>query len=416
MPQTELLQQARSCCRAMVDAVEALVSLESPTEDVAACEAIVAGGHRDLLRLAALARSRRVRTTARPVWRWGPDRPRILLLGHLDTVWPVGSLARLPFANDGERMRGPGVFDMKAGVVQGWAALALAGVTEDSGVGMLLTTDEETGSLTSRGLISAAIEAAEAVLVLEPSADGALKTARKGTSWYSLEIGGRAAHAGLDPERGVNALVAAAELTIASTRWSDGSPARPSRRPMLTAGTTSNTVPAQARLTLDVRAWSADEQLRVDRAVRAWRPSRGRRHRRCLRRDRSTRPRGVLVLGAVRDRPGLRVRTRAAADTGASGRRGERRKPHRSGGCPDPGRARRGRRRCARRPRVGERSGDGRAGGPGRRTARPACWRGRTPVDLAGWRANSAPKRPPTSRSTGVSPRRRWSLAHPGFA
>ncbi len=89
----------------------------------------------------------------RPAWRWGPDRPRVLLLGHLDTVWPLGSLARLPFSNDGERLRGPGVFDMKAGVVQGWAALALAGITEESGVGMLLTTDEEIGSHASRELI-----------------------------------------------------------------------------------------------------------------------------------------------------------------------------------------------------------------------------------------------------------------------
>ncbi len=101
--------------------------------------------------------------------------------------------------------------------MQGWAALALAGVTEESGVGMLLTTDEEIGSHASRALISSASAAADAVLVLEPSVDGALKTARKGTSWYAIDLAGRAAHAGLDPERGINALLAASELALVAT-------------------------------------------------------------------------------------------------------------------------------------------------------------------------------------------------------
>jgi glutamate carboxypeptidase len=272
MPQNELLQQSRLLVPAMVDAVEALVGVESPTEDLAACDAIVSEAI-GILAGWLPSRARAETHGGRPVWRWGPERPRVLLLGHLDTVWPVGTLARLPFANDGERLRGPGVFDMKAGVVQGWAALALTGVGDESGVGMLLTTDEETGSLASRGLIAASIAAAEAVLVLEPSADGALKTARKGTSWYTLEVAGRAAHAGLDPERGVNALVAAAETALAATRWSDASCGTSVTPTLLSAGTTANTVPAEARLTLDVRAWSSDEQARVDHAVRAWRPT-----------------------------------------------------------------------------------------------------------------------------------------------
>ena len=115
----------------MVDAVEALVCTESPSEDVDACAAvtqeavgILSGWLPDPARVEEHG--------GRPAWRWGPEHPRILLLGHLDTVWPLGSLARLPFTNDGPRLRGPGVFDMKAGIVQGWAALALAGVTEDS--------------------------------------------------------------------------------------------------------------------------------------------------------------------------------------------------------------------------------------------------------------------------------------------
>ena len=272
MTETDLLSEAHSLLPAMVDAVESLVLLESPSDDLDACEAIVQeaiGAFSAWLPSPARAEQH----GGRPVWRWGPDQPRVLLLGHLDTVWPIGSLARLPFTNDGQRMTGPGVFDMKAGVVQGWAALALAGLTEDSGVGMLLTTDEEIGSHASRALIADAIRHAESVLVLEPSVDSALKTARKGTSWYVIDVEGRAAHAGLDPERGVNALVAAAELAIAAPGWADAERGTTVTPTVLTAGSTPNTVPAHARLTLDVRAWSTAEQIRIDERMREWQPS-----------------------------------------------------------------------------------------------------------------------------------------------
>lgn len=266
---SDLTEQARALLPAMVDAVGALVSVESPSDDVEACRAVsqeAVGIFEGWLPEPARVEEH----GGRPVWRWGPDRPRVLLLGHLDTVWPAGSLARLPFTNDGERLRGPGVFDMKAGVVQGWAALALARMTEESGVGMLLTTDEEIGSPTSRELIRTAAEAAEAVLVLEPSIDGAVKTARKGTSWYSVHLAGRAAHAGLEPERGINALLAAAELASTTIHWGDAAAGTTVTPTILHAGTTSNTVPAEATLVLDVRAWTAAEQVRVDRLVRGW--------------------------------------------------------------------------------------------------------------------------------------------------
>jgi glutamate carboxypeptidase len=289
MPQSALSSQAHELLPAMLDAVEALVCQESPTEDLDACSRVVeeAVG----LFEGWLPEPARVEVHAgRPVWRWGPDRPRILLLGHLDTVWPIGTLARIPFASDGHVLRGPGVFDMKAGVVQGWAALTLLGATEDAGVGMLLTTDEETGSRDSRDLIAQAITSAEAVLVLEPSVDAALKTARKGTSWYTAVFEGRAAHAGLDPERGINALLAAAEFAGASTGWADPDAGTTVTPTLLCAGTTANTVPAEASLTLDVRAWSWAEQSRVDRAVRDWRPS--------------VNAAGVFVHGGI-DRPAL---------------------------------------------------------------------------------------------------------------
>lgn len=254
---------------AMVDTLRDLVEQESPTEDLASCQRVVE-------RADALARTWMVdpgrieEHGGRPVWRWGPAQPEILLLGHLDTVWPIGTLQRLPFTVDGDRLTGPGVFDMKAGVVQGWASLTQAGLRSDGRVGMLLTTDEETGSLASRELLADAIAGCRAVFVLEPSADGALKTQRKGTSWYFLTFLGRAAHAGLDPERGVNASVEAAHFITEAVQWSDWNAGTSVTPTVLTAGTTSNTVPSEARLALDVRAWSRHEQERVDAAVRGW--------------------------------------------------------------------------------------------------------------------------------------------------
>ena len=271
MPESDLHDRALDLLPAMTDAVEGLVTVESPSEDIEACGAVVQEAV-GILEGWLPEPARIEEHGGRPVWRWGPDQPRVLLLGHLDTVWPLGSLARLPFRLEGDRLRGPGVFDMKAGVVQGWAALALLEATEAMGVGMLLTTDEEIGSHASRELIRSASASAAAVLVLEPSIDGALKTARKGTSWYAIDLTGRAAHAGLDPDRGINALLAAAELATAAPDWADAALGTTVTPTILRAGTTSNTVPAQAHLMLDVRAWTAEEQLRVDRAVRGWRP------------------------------------------------------------------------------------------------------------------------------------------------
>lgn len=256
----------------IVQTVLALVRHESPSADVAACREAVAGA----VRLAAdwlPTPSRAEEHGGRPVWAWGPEQPRVLLLGHLDTVWPLGTLLRLPAHADADRVTGPGCFDMKAGIVQGWAALALAGAGSD--VGMLLTTDEEIGSPTSRDLIEHRAGRAEAVLVLEPSVDGALKSARKGTAWYEVHLTGRAAHAGLDPERGVNALLTAAELALACPGWAAPDSGTTVVPTMLTAGTTANTVPADAQLTVDVRGWSMTELQRVDAVVRGWRPAHG---------------------------------------------------------------------------------------------------------------------------------------------
>lgn len=250
----------------MVADIRRLVEAESPTESVAHCRTATEVAQQVCAEWLGEA-ARIEEHDDRPILRWGPAHPRILLLGHLDTVWPVGTLRSLPWSCDGERMRGPGVFDMKAGVVTAIVALSL--VQDRSSIGLMFTTDEETGSWASRAAIAQAIESAEAVLVFEPSLDGKLKSARKGTSWYRLQFTGRAAHAGLDPERGVNALLMAAHCAATIAGLADNAQGSTVTPTMLTAGTTANTVPARAELVIDVRAWSMGEQERIDQAVRS---------------------------------------------------------------------------------------------------------------------------------------------------
>jgi glutamate carboxypeptidase len=196
-----------------------------------------------------------------------------MLLGHLDTVWPHGTLERLPFAVTGGRVTGPGCFDMKAGLVQMLHALA---ALQDSGpldgVTILVTTDEEIGSPAARALIQAEARRIRAVLVLEASADGALKTARKGAGFHRLHVQGPAPHAGLEPERGVNAAVELAHQILAIAELADpelGTTVTPS---LTRAGDTANTVPGSAEVSIDVRAFSVEEQQRVVAGLAALEP------------------------------------------------------------------------------------------------------------------------------------------------
>lgn len=253
-----------------LDTLEALVSIETPSNDLTALRA-------GLDALATMIESvtgtapERVWTDDRAHLRWGASvRPDVLLLGHLDTVWPLGTSAGWPFSVSGARATGPGVFDMKAGLVSFLHALRVTG-DPDRGA-LLVTTDEELGSPTSRALIEAEAARAGSVLVAEPSAAGAFKTARKGISLYRLHCHGRAAHAGLEPERGINALVelsAQIPRIVALADTVAGTTVTPT---LARAGTTVNTVPAAAELDIDVRCWTAEEQDRVDAGIRGLAP------------------------------------------------------------------------------------------------------------------------------------------------
>lgn len=256
----------------MIDDIEALVRCESPSADHEAvgrsAEAVAAIGRRLLG-----AEPERLDVDGCPHlrWRFGDGPPRVLLLGHHDTVWPLGSLRTHPFEVRDGVLRGPGCFDMKAGVVL--ALHAAAALPDRDGLSILVTGDEEIGSPSSRALIEEEAKSCDAVFVLEASADGgALKTRRKGVSLYRIEVDGRAAHAGLEPEKGVNAGIEVAHQILAVAALADPERGTTVVPTALTAGTTTNTVPAAASVAVDVRVWDAAEQLRVDQAIRGLRP------------------------------------------------------------------------------------------------------------------------------------------------
>jgi glutamate carboxypeptidase len=238
-------------------------------------------------------------------WRFGTGANRVVLLAHHDTVWPVGSLATHPWSIAGGVIRGPGTVDMKAGLVQ--ALHALAGLQQRgvdlTGVCLLVTGDEEIGSPTSRALIEDEARGSAACYVLEGAGPGgALKTGRKGTSWYRIEIAGRAAHAGAEPEKGINSAVELAHLIVTIAGIGGAGMGIPALGTTVTptvagAGTTTNTVPAAAFLTIDVRAGTQAEQDRVHAAMLALTP---------------TVPGAVLTVLGEPNRPPMEVTSGAA--------------------------------------------------------------------------------------------------------
>ena len=249
--------------------IRAMVECESPSSDLAAVARSADVVERVGTARLGVSPERLVldgRTHLR--WRLGDGPSRVLVLGHHDTVWPLGSLADRPCTVEDDILRGPGCFDMKAGLAMAFHALA-----GQSGVTLLVTGDEELGSPSSRELIEAEAWAASAVLVLEASADGgALKTERKGVSLYDVRVTGRAAHAGLEPELGVNATVELAHQVLAVAALGDAAAGTTVTPTAARAGTTTNTVPATGSISVDVRVRTLAEQQRVDGAMRALRP------------------------------------------------------------------------------------------------------------------------------------------------
>jgi glutamate carboxypeptidase len=250
----------------MLAALEALVRCESPTEDLEACRSVVQlAGDIATRVLGVPAQIKEIE--GRPVFWWGAEEPEVLVLAHLDTVWPHGSYQPLCEIKENV-LRGPGTFDMKAGFIQ--ALYALKGI--DGSVALVATTDEETGSHASKALIKDLSSKAKAVLVLEASLDGKVKTGRKGTAMYQIRVHGLAAHAGLEPEKGVNTTVEIAHAIMALAALENlehGTTVVPT---LLRSGNTTNTVPDSAVLDIDARSFSQSELERVDAAIKNFQP------------------------------------------------------------------------------------------------------------------------------------------------
>lgn len=255
----------------MLADLERLVMVESPSADLAAvrrgAEAV-----NELLtqRLGAPAHTVEIDGVTHLDWGDTSD-PRVVLVCHQDTVWPLGTLDRIPFAVSEDQVTGPGSLDMLGGLVMGIHAIALcAGSAAAQRVRLLVTGDEEVGSLSSRQFILDRCAGARAALVLECAfgTDGAPKVGRKGVSMYTVRVRGRAAHAGLEPERGVNAGVELARLILQLVTLADPAAGTTVTPTTMSAGSSRNTVPAEAWVDLDVRATTAVEQDRVDHEIR----------------------------------------------------------------------------------------------------------------------------------------------------
>jgi len=263
----------------MLERICQLVRVESPTEDWAAvnrCVSLVEGW----IKASGGQSQRRKQKSAGDllVGRFGPpsrSKP-LMLLGHLDTVWPVGTLKKMPFRLAQGRAWGPGVLDMKAGVVMALSALR---ILEEAGqltrpVVFLLNSDEETGSLHSRALTESLAKKCEAVFVLEPAQapNAAYKTARKGVGNYRLQVQGVPAHSGVDFSQGHSAILELGRQIERASAFTDPARGITVNAGVMGGGTRSNVVPAEAWAEFDVRIARLRDVERLDRRFRSLRP------------------------------------------------------------------------------------------------------------------------------------------------
>lgn len=262
-----------------LDTIESLARIESPSHDKAAvdrCGADLArrlsglGGR--VTRIANDTAGDHLRVEFGPAAADAPGSGQILLLGHFDTVWDIGTLERMPVARRDGRLYGPGTFDMKAGI--GMSMLAVRALAEfvpalPLRVVMLWTTDEEVGSKTSRALIEHEARVSQAVFVLEPSLPGgAAKTSRKGVGEFILSVTGVSAHAGIDPSKGVSAIHELATLVSALAPLNDFERGTSVNVGVIAGGTRTNVIAEQARAHVDVRVPTMQEAARVDGFIR----------------------------------------------------------------------------------------------------------------------------------------------------
>jgi glutamate carboxypeptidase len=259
----------------MLEMIAQLVQVESPTEDQAAVNRCVALLE-EWIRAAGgkSKRSRQKNAGDLLIGRFGPARGTpVMLLGHLDTVWPLGTLKKMPFRLRGGRAWGPGVLDMKAGVVMALTALRLLSEALARPVIFMLNSDEETGSGCSRAVIESLASKCGSVFVLEPAQGlaGAYKTARKGVANYHLQVHGIAAHSGVDFSQGHSAVLELGRQIERASAFTDLARGITVNAGVIGGGTRSNVVAAEAWAEFDVRIARAADGPRVDRRFRSLR-------------------------------------------------------------------------------------------------------------------------------------------------
>jgi glutamate carboxypeptidase len=264
----------------MVAHLTQLVEMESPSDHkpsldrlaaVLAEHASAAGAQSEILRQNVAGDIVRAR--------WGDGDGGVLLLCHMDTVWDLGTLAERPVRVEGDRLYGPGAFDMKGGIVNAlWAMRALRELKlmPSRRVTLLITSDEEIGSAASRTLIEAEARAHEVVFVLEPAHPprASLKTWRKGVGGYRVTATGRAAHAGAAHDEGINAIEELARHVLAIQALTDYAAGTTVNVGVISGGTRSNVVPEQAWAEVDYRVMDMTEAARVDAFMRGLKPQR----------------------------------------------------------------------------------------------------------------------------------------------
>ncbi len=277
-----LLGWLRAREQAMTGLLGRFVRAESSSFDKAAVDRfghIVASEWKKRGATVTLLRRRERGDHVRAEWRPRGNRatPQILVLGHLDTVYNAGTLTRMPFRVSQGRAWGPGTFDMKGGLVfalYAMDALAAAGCLPEKRVVFLWTSDEEIGSESSRAAIEREARRSDAVLVLEPAAglDGRVKTGRKGVGEIELIATGRAAHAGLNPEDGINAIEEIALQIVRISRWNQPRRGITVNAGVIEGGTRTNVIPERARVLVDLRAARGEDTRALERKFRALRP------------------------------------------------------------------------------------------------------------------------------------------------
>lgn len=278
-----LLGAARAREKDMVEALVALAQMESPSADPASQQPLL-----DHLQAELSARGfttrRRAGTrsggllVAAPAHPAGQVRPFQLLIGHVDTVWPRGTLTSRPVERDGALLRGPGTYDMKAGLVQVLTALDLlteAGLHPEVAPVLVVNSDEEIGSRESTAVIRALAEQADRAMVLEPSLGprGALKTARKGLGRYTVTVHGKAAHAGLDPTSGASAILELSAVIQSLFALNDPDRGVTVNVGMVSGGIQPNVIAPESSAVIDVRVLTTEDAEQVDAAIRSLKAS-----------------------------------------------------------------------------------------------------------------------------------------------